>query len=116
MHKTPKGDLLLGLEKEPPLRHQRPASNCFFLLLDTKKKLPTFIENQEFTSFCFIFLWYLQKENISPLLVDYQYIIVYPIWKSTRFSTRLIFIILLASNTIVYYKDRIWILIYKEFE
>lgn len=46
--------------------------------------------------------WCHQQENYYLLSIDNHRFIVYSIWRSTRFSTRLCFIVLLAIRTILF--------------
>ena len=67
-----------------------------------KRKTPELALNSGFTLFFLFNKWCHQQENYYLLSVDYHRFIVSSIWKSTRFSTRLCFVVLLAIRTILF--------------
>ena len=75
------------------------TKNIFFALFCTfvrKQKSLKVIDFQGFSLFCFSHSWCHQKENYYCIPIDNQPFILFQFGKSTRFSTRLFFIVLLA--------------------
>ena len=94
-----------GIEpwKNPPrITHLETAEFGVFFLLDIKGKPLNSLWIQGFASFFLFNKWCHQQENFYLFSVDYHRFIVSSIWKSTWFSTRLCFIVLLAIRTILF--------------